>query len=366
MSQHELRLFSPAGVEFARVSDFDWLTCTIRVNAPGFFQAGLRGDHSALNELENRGFVEYWRSDDAAGVDWYRHYSGLYLDQSRKLFKVPSAVMRAWGDYVMLNRRIVNYYAGYSGRSKFDSVKAETIGKELVKYNITSNATTANGRKRAGDSWPSSIISVETDAGGGITRSWNCHGDILMETLQDLALIAGGDFSLEKTGNNAFTFRFHAGQMGTDRRSTLQFAVNLDNMGDPEWGYNRAKEKTIGCVWGQGNAADRDYTTVIGDDYDSDNDQEVYIAATHIEKGDLDGLGDYGGQKMKELRAVQSFNFYALQGVNTVYHKDYYLGDLGIAVNPFTGEETDQKVEAIHLSLDDSGNEIIDTELRSL
>lgn len=364
MAWHELRLFTPAGVEIARVSDFEWLSCSKRVNAPGFLQCQLRSDHWALEDLEHRGLVEHWRADPDFGVDWYRHFSGVYLDQDRSLFEVPTAVMRAWGDEVMFRRRIVNYPADVSDRSKFLSTPAETIMKSLVQYNVTSDATTGNGRKRDGTNWPATVISVETDAAGGNTKNWYCHGEILLETLQELAQIAGGDFALVKTGANAWEFRFYAGQLGSDRTGRVTFALQYDNIGDPRWRLDRSNEGTVACVWGQGEASARDYATRTGPDYGSDNDIEFYVAATDVALGDTDGLNARGDVALDERRAKALSSFRAMLNEGTVYQRDFDLGDLVRAVNPFTGTVTTPKVVAVHLALDKEMVETIEPELQ--
>lgn len=360
----ELRLHTPAGVEFARVSDFEWVTCSTRVNAPGFLQTQVRGNHVAFSQLQHRGLVELWRKDLAHQVNWYRHFSGIYLDQDRSLFEVPTALMRAWGDLHMLRRRIVNYPADILDRSKYTSKPAETIMKSLVQFNATSDATVANGRKRDGTNWPGSVISVEADAAGGNAKDWYCHGDILLETLQELGLIAGGDFDLVKTGASAWEFRFFAGQLGEDKTGRVTFALKHDNIGDPRWRFDRSGEGTVACVWGQGEGSERDYATRTGPDYDADNDIEFYVAATEVDFGDTDGLNAKGDVALEEKRARAVSSFKALTNEGTVYRRDFNLGDMVKAVNPFTGEVTTPQVVAIHLGLDQNGEEVVEPELR--
>lgn len=360
----ELRLFSPGGVEFGRVSDFEWVGCTTRVNGPGFLQCQLRGDHDALSELEHRGLVELWRKDGAHGVDWYRHFSGIYMDQDRSLFEVPTAVIRAPGDLHMLRRRIVNWAAGTLNRSKFISDPAETVMKLLVQYNCTGDATVANGRKRDGDNWPGSVVSIETDVGGGNVLDWYCHGAVLLETLQELALAAGGDFELFKSSSSSWEFRFHAGQLGEDRTGSVTFALQFDNVGEPRFRLDRLGEGTVACVWGQGEGVAREYVTREGPDFSSENDIEFYVNATDIEFGNTAGLEARGDVALEEKRARAVSSFRALVTEGTMFQRDFGLGDLVKAVNAFTGEVTTPQVVAVHLGLDGEGVETVEAELR--
>lgn len=345
----ELRLFSPDGVEFARISDFDWLTCALRVNTPGVLECQLRGNHRALTNLVHRSQVEVWRKDPPNGIAWYRHMSGVYVDQDRALFKVPTLLMRAAGDLWRLGARIVNYPANTLDRSKFLNDPAETIAKGLVTYNVTASATTGNGRKRNGTNWPATGVSVETDEGRGEVLNWYCHGDNVLSSLQELALVGGGDFDLVKTGLNAFEFRWYPGQLGTDRSTQVYFGLARDNMGDPRYRFDRWNEGTVAAVWGQGEEANRDYVTRTGPDYSTDNDLEFYVAATDVELGNTSGLNAAGDRALEEKRAREAFSFVARQTRNTIYKVHYDLGDLVGVVNPFTGASSVAKVMGVRM-----------------
>lgn len=348
----ELRLFSPSGVEFGRVSDFNWLGCSVRVNEPGLMEAELRGGHAALSQLVHRSLVEVWRKDPPNGVGWYRHFSGVYLDQDRTLFQVPTLTLRAAGDVWLLSTRVVNYHAGYTGRAKFINQKGETIAKSLVTYNVTASATTANGRKRAGTNWPGTVITVETDQLRGNTLDWYCMGDNLLETLQALALVGGGDFDLVKVGSSSWEFRWYPGQLGVDRSGSVVFSTGRDNMGDARYRFDRMKAGTVAAVWGQGEGSARDYVTRTGTDFEAENDIEFFVNATDVELGNMAGLNASGDQSLQAQRAREMFGFRALQTKSTLFQAHYGLGDLVTVVNPFTGASAVQKVQAVHLALE--------------
>lgn len=367
-SAWELRFFDPAGNEIGRTIDFEYVNCSVRVPAlgVGYLETRLRGDHVLIEALEHRGGVELWRRVPRLGVGWYRHFSGVFLDQERTLFDRATLTVRAWGDAVLLGRRIVNYRAGYAGRSVFLGEAVESVLKDLVKYNVTVEATTGNGRKRTGANWPGNVITVEADGAGGSVVDWYCHGDNLLETLQKLAVLAGDDWNLVKIAGNAWEFRYYAGQMGTDRTGSVFFSVALDNMGDPVYRYDRSKEGTVACVWGQGEEDLRDYVTRTGPDFDAANDVEFYVSATQVEYGHTSGLNAAGDQACEEARAREVFSFRALQNLSSIYKVHYELGDLVTARNPFTGAEVAVKVVGVVLSVNGEGEEVLETELRTV
>lgn len=361
MTDYRIDVYDIAGVLQAQVTDFTALAYIRRLNSAGMLQFSLRGDHPLLTSLAQNWQFEVWRKPE--GEAWRRDFIGLYKagnwyhgeNGSRFVAMCP-------GIRFLLKMRIVNYHAGYDGRSKFTSTPAETVMKTLVRYNITTEATEANGRKRDGTAWPANQIGIEVDGGGGNSVDWYCHGENLMDSLQKLAKIAGGDFDLVKTGATAYEFRWHAGQLGTDRTATVKFSMELGNMADPVYHESHLEEATVACVWGQGEGADREYLTRTGDDYAADNDIEDFISAVDIDQGDTAGLQARGDQKLKELRATSGFSFKAVQAPNCLYGVHYFEGDLVSAVNPFTRESLTQKVLAVSVSLNEKGEEIINPE----
>jgi len=210
------------------------------------------------------------------------------------------------------------------------------------------------------------VITVEADGAGGAALNWYCHGDNLLESLQKLAMLAGDDWNLVKTGANAFEFRYYAGQMGTDRTASVFFSVALDNMGDPVYRYDRSKEGTVAAVWGQGEEDLRDYVTREGPDFSTANDVEFYVSATQVDYGDTAGLNAAGDQACDEARAREVFSFRALQNLSSIYQVHYGLGDLVTARNPFTGSEVAVKVVGVVLGVNGDGEEVLETELRSI
>jgi len=251
----------------------------------------------------------------------------------------------------MLKTRIVAYPAMLANKAYFSAAKAETIMKALVAANITSAATVANSRVRDGTNWPSTVISVEADAAGGNTTEWYCAQENLLETLQKLATIAGGDFDLIKTAVNAFEFRFYAGQLGTDRSASVFFSLGHGNMGDPVYTYDRSSEATVAIVGGQGEESAREFVARTGTDYAAGNDIEIFAPATDVDAGNTAGLNSAGDAVVAEKRARETFSFKVLQTPAIRFGSEYFLGDLVTAVNPYTGASVTQRIAGVSLDL---------------
>lgn len=351
--EFRLDLFSLTGVKFAELSDFNELGASVAVNAPGALKAVLAGDHAALASLANNSQVELFYKYTSG--TWTRFFGGIYRAQKRAQPNEPYFTLTAIGYLWLLRTRIVAYPSMVADKSYFTAAKAETIMKSLVAANITSAATTANGRIRNGTNWPATLITVQADAAGGNTQEWFCPGEKLLETLQKLALIAGGDFDLVKTSANAFEFRFYAGQIGTDRTSTVTFSLGHGNMGEPNYEYDHSNEETTAIVAGQGEESSREFAVRTGSGYSSVNDIEVFVPATEVDAGNTDGLNSAGDAKLEETRAREKFSFKVLQTPTTRYGVEYFLGDLVTAVNPYTKASVTQKVVGASINLQKSG-----------
>ncbi len=347
----ELRidLASAGGVKFAEITDIVDLSAAIKVNAYGVMKAVLRGDHPALGSLENNSHVEIYYKYD--GGNWTRFFGGLFRGQERSQTKEPYFTLTAIGYQWLLKTRIIAYPAMTSNKTWFSSAKAETVMKSLVTANLTSSATTSNGRIRNGTNWPATVISVAADAAGGNSVEWFCALQNLLDTLQKLSLIAGGDFDLVKTGSNAFEFRFYAGQIGADRTGSVVFSLGRGNMGEPEYKYDRLEETTAAIVGGQGEESSREFVTRTASGFSTSNDMELFVPATDVDPGNTAGMNAAGDIALAGTAARESFSFKVLQTPSTRFGSEYFLGDLVTAVNPYTGTDFTQKIVGVTLTI---------------
>ncbi|MBX6770892.1 MAG: hypothetical protein IRY83_04150 [Chloroflexi bacterium] len=355
-AEYRLDLHTAAGVKVAEITDFLMLSYSRRVNAPGLLTVTLRGDHPALTSLELDGQAIVYRRNPTMGLGtWTADFWGLWRYQERRYTDHDTVELRFPGILSLLARRIVAWAAGTTNRSSFQNVKAETVMKTLVSYNAGANATTANGRIRNG---AITGLTVETDQARGNTISRDCAYRNLLEVLQELAPIAGGDFDLVKTGTQAWEFRWYTGQRGTDRTATLLFALERGNMAEPRFAHDRLDERTVAIVGGQGEGVDRAVVVRTGADYAATNDIEVFVDARS--ESTTDGLDAKGDAKLFDVRARPTFKFSILQTPACYYGVHYFLGDLVTA--RYRDIQTTQKIVGVSVSLDRDGAEKIDVE----
>ncbi len=356
MADYRVDVYDTSGNKQAELVDFEFITLTKQVNQPGLLKLGISGEHWLLDSLQDKWVFEVMRKP--SGYDWQREFVGIYRWFKWQHGSRPTAEVVCDGLLSKLGWRIVAWTAGYTNRSQFTSQAAETIANTLVYYNAGAGALQTNGRLRDG---VISGLGVETNQGGGNTLDWYCAYSNLLNTLQDLAKIGGGDFDLVRTGSTTCEWRWYSGQLGSDKTADIVFAMERGNMANPVYTDDRRKEKTVAVVGGQGEENDRQVVVRQGSNYSSNNDIEVFVAATDV--ATTAGLQVRGDQKLDELKAVQGFDFEVLQTEAYKYGVNYQMGDLVTAINPYNGQSATMKVDAVAIALDRDGKETIEVDV---
>lgn len=362
-TEYKVRLFDTTGELQYELTEFLSLGYVKEVNRPGLCEFALSGQHTAVANIADKWQVEVMRRNQQQGIEWYTDFYGMVRRKNQQ--GVSPGIFRAHcpGWLSMLGWRVVAYPAGVVDRSKFTFVESETIMKTLVEYNAGVSATTGNGRLRTGTI---TGLSVEADGGNGNVRDFSCPGQNLLAALQELALIAGGDFDLVKTDAAEWEFRWYTDQLGTDRSASVIFSVGYDNMSEPEFSDDHTAERTVAIVAGQGEGAAREFVVRTGPDYDaSDNNIEMFVDARNVTAGDTDGLNDRGDIALEERRALEYFNFDIQQTHALAYGRDYFLGDLVTALSAYTGLGVTKKLQAVTVTVE-SKKEAIAAELRDV
>ena len=371
LSQADYRIdvYNTAGVSQGRYKNFLPLSYIRRVNAPGLLRISLSDTHRIASTIADKWQVEVWRKP--YGGDWNRELTGIWRKENWSYIDTAILELTCPGLMRILGWREIAYYAGVANRTLFTTEKAETIANTLVKYNATTSGTTGDGRMRAAvGGYPFTGLSVEADGATGNTfASYYCAWKNLLETLQDVARVGGGDFDIVKTSSTAWQYRWYEGQLGTDRTTgsnRVVFSMANGNMANPRYEVNRLGVKTVAIVAGQGEESERDVEVVTSADYAVGNDIEMFIGATDIEKGDTDGLQSRGDEKLAEVIEKPSFTFDVLQTGSAQYGVHYTLGDKVLAINPRTGVELTMKIAGITIELDDDGKEVIGIDIEEV
>ena len=201
-------LYNSSGTRQAILTDVHWLDYQIAVNKSGYISFEADADADALASLEPGWRVDVWRELPSGTL--VKEAIGLVDELTWEYRDRAVLTVGASGLMSLLGKRCVMWKANTNNRSAFTAAKAETIAKTLVSYNIGASATTVNGRILDG---VNSLISVQADAAGGNTLDWFCEWANLLETLQELAEVGGGDMDLVPV-TGGYEFRWYAGQRG--------------------------------------------------------------------------------------------------------------------------------------------------------
>src|SRR4026208_1860708 len=310
---------------------FFWLAWKKRINGIGIAQFELnQSNPDAAYAINDKYQLEIIRSDPTIGLSEYASFEGFERDYTPYTDdKGRNRVIITAFDYnSLLDRRRVGYYANKANYTIFTAVKAETIFKRLVRDNCDPTfATTGNGRDRT----PNTIgLTIATDLARGNTINWTCGGrSKLIDELAKIALIAGGDWRVNRTGAASFEFEFYPGQLGTDRTTganAIVFSLDRGNMRKPKLVHNRSSEKTVALVGGKGEEIDRIIRVRTGTNYSSTNDIETFVDGRNTD--DVNVLDSLGDQALDAAKARAMLEFEVLQTPLYSIEKDYFLGDL--------------------------------------
>lgn len=358
--QYQLRVYNRTGVIQHIITDMLSMAYVREVNTPGVLSFDLPATHAAIADFATDYQVEVWRRDAAIGLAWYCDFRTFWRGERRAANSDGTRLYTALcvGQMDLLRRAVVAYPANTANKTTFTTAKAETIAKALVQYNATSSGTTGSGRARtvtlAG-------IAIESDAARGNTLSMGCAWRNLLDTLKDVAQLGGGDFDLVKTSTAAWEFRWYDGQLGTDRSSTVRFALNYGNMANPSLRRDYSREPTVAIVGGQGVDASRAIVVRTGTNYNATyNAAEVFVDSRNESvTASLQATGDVE-LALGQVRGDLTFD--VLQVPHTYYGLHYTLGDLVTGI--YEGYSATKKVRRVSVGLSEDGSENISVELK--
>ncbi|HMN11823.1 MAG TPA: hypothetical protein PKD55_05805 [Bellilinea sp.] len=326
-ASYQTRLRTPTGGLIAVITDFLQLGYTRKRNSPGAAAFVLSGAHRAALSVERDCIVEFWRRDPEAGLPWYSDFTALVAGTDWERTDRETLAITCLGPLDLLDRRIIAYPAGTTGRSEFAGAPAETVLKELVRHNATALATVANGREEDGR-FTNVTITVEPDQGRGIVKPLGCSHKNLLDTLQAHAAACGDDFDLVQVGDAAFEFRYYHGQRGQDKTGSVVVAIERGNAKRVRYRESWAGQATAAIVAGQGQGAAREILVVHSADHTPGNHREIFVDANDVTLGDTAALQARGQERLLENAGVHELEFEVIPNQSTVYGRDWDLGDL--------------------------------------
>ena len=346
----EVRVKNQAGTLVQVISNYSHLRLTPTVNAAGSYDLTMAYRDGMEDWFDVDGQIEFWRSNLDAGISPRKEFEGMHVDFERWVDQGGQENFSSHGvgyaDH--LARRVIDAPSGSSGAAK--SGAAETAIKEYVDeqcVNPTDPTRVVTG------------LSIEADAATGSSWSGGRAYRNLLTVCQEIAETGGGDFSVAGIGAALFEFRWHNGQLGTDRRATVRFGLSYNNMGAPKYMVSRIAERNAILVGGGGLAAERE--TVWRTDpariaVSPWGRREEFVDARDVEQGSTAILNTRGDTRLAERRPEIGMSFEILQTPGLLYGRDYFLGD--VVTGEFAGQVVVQKIEGFVIEVDRSGERL--------
>ena len=351
---HKVRIINPAtGQQRREFASFAALAYVREVNKAGAVRLALKPGHPVMSIIQPDDLIVVMRREPNA--PWRIEQVGIARDPewTRNDAGQVAYTLECPGILHLLSERYIAYYANTTNRTRFTSLAGETIMKRLVDYNAGPGATLANGRRVAG---VLAGLALETDgARGNVIPSWTCSWKQLLENLQELATIAGGDFDLEYAPGPVYTFRFYPGQRGTNRASTLVFSAERRNLANERLRIQRSTMATVAIVAGQGVEDKRKIVIRTGNGYSTAAHREIFVDADQAKAADLPTVGD---QALADAMAVTDYEFDIRQANNCRYGVHYDLGDIATFVRP-DGQTVQHKLQRVTITVQEQREAIV-------
>lgn len=347
-ARYRVDLRDPSGAKVAEFSDMLGLSFERRVNAPGAVALTVSGEDQAAALFEANGQIEVWRRVPELGIDWYREAAYLVEDEEDAMPQRTRVHTASGRGYLSLcDRRIVAAFAGSAQAAK--AGPADDVMKAIVREQLGPAATA--GRVVAG-------LSVQADSGEGqaVVKAFSYRN--VLEVLQDLSA-AGVDFDIVGTGPGKYEFRTYPGQLGADRRETVLFALNYDNMAGPRWQVRRAALRNAVLVAGQGEGELRETVWCEEAGLDGWTRREAFVDARDQESAAA--LEARGSAALARTKTLAQLTFQVQQTSALAYGRDYGLGDL-VRVR-YGSHQVDKKIVGVKIEVSRQRGESITPEL---
>lgn len=358
--QYTIYVYTAGGTLSAVCTDFLAIAVNRTVNSIDIAQFDVNAVSSTASYIVYGAIVEVYRQDVAAGIASAREFAGTIRGITTTYGQTTVITAQAVGTNAILGDRIVAYKSGVANRSQFTAVVAETVMKTLYNFNLSTSATTANGRMLDGRL---TGATAATSAGLGNATSLSCSGENLLAVLQKVQLTAGGDFALIYTAPTTWTFTWYTGQLGTDRSASVIFSVATGTIAKLTLKTNRVTDTTAAVVAGQGEGSARVITTRPASLPTGLDLRETWVDARNQKtSAEYTQLGDITLNKATRSRVTLQTE--VLQNAALRYGREYFLGDL-VTVYAYAAGNITQKVQSVALSMSAAGAESVNVGLIS-
>ena len=350
---------SNTGARTAWFTAWQQFQCTRVVNGVGGYALVLGGEEGTMKDMiELRDLfaldtiLEVWREDEEAGIDRYCEARFLHQD------------LRIWRD--ANGWHFMSVGVGYNDLLARTHVQAPAQTAQSIKSGYAESVLKAFVDQEAGagaGSRARTDLSIEADGGGGTyLRNVNGFNTNLLALCQHIARIGGGDFDVVGDEYGTAELRWYDGQLGSDRRASVLFASEYNNLRFPSWMMRNTGVVNSVLVYGRGEGADR--TRALVEDAASIalskwNRREVGRDARDVdEENETEQLEQRGQELIEKNRYAETIDYQIVQTAGWMYGQHYYLGDL-VSVRPLD-VTYDRKIESVTITQNEGEPEIVE------
>lgn len=216
--------------------------------------------------------------------------------------------------FSLIDRYVSAYRTGTSLKSVFTGITPATIMNTVVLYNMTANATTANGRLRDAVhlfGFTPSVAAPNPTAIDYTVQPGTQVGDVVRElaTVGGISVTANFEFQPGLTvGSPSKLLLVRRGDTGSGGlRENRIYAMELDNLSRFSFTDGTLNERTVAVVGGAGAESDRTFHVELGENFSTpENDREVWTNAATMREDELPVAGRAAVRKNKARSFVNA------------------------------------------------------------
>ena len=369
MIAHQLHLRNPNGVLLSIVQDgaFAALSYALKENEPGVLELTLPGSFD-ISLLPIDGLIDIYRTYGAGATTlegntaWFIRKAQIVVDEN----DVKYIHVLAYTACELLARRIVAYVSG-SAYAEKTAVAWDDMMRALVRENF--GALALNTARNLAP-----YLTVQTDATLGAVSTRSMAWRVVLNVLQDIIDAAReqgeyGAFDVVETSPGIFQFQVFMDARGVDHSETSGSPVVVSrgrhNLDSPQLTFNWEAEHNFIYATGQGQGEER-IVKYAQDDARigiSPFNRREFNQDARQSKVD-DSVQSEAYAALEEGRPKQEFTGKIIQTESSIYGVHWGWGDIVTA--EFEGLTIDCHVEAVTVTVDATGTEIVQGYLRSV
>lgn len=365
-NQYELYLDDPFGTRLAVLAPLR-LSYTLATNDVGALTVELPASFDP-NLVGRDSRIEVWRSIDGAPAYLEGEQHWLVRRREVTVGAERRTILTAYAAADLLRRRIIAYDAGTNYTKKTNT--ADNVIKAFVRENLAHLVDASRDYTTSINLYDRLV--VQSDTSLGVSVSVAAARDKLLDTLQKIAQASAQSgtyiaFDIVWTGAQ-FEFRTYAGQRGVDHRfpgglNPIILSVESGTLFEAQMADDWTEEVTVAIAGGSGEESAR----AIGSAADSARRDAspfnaIEIFTQNTETGDTVVLSNLAAAAVRAGRPRTVLTGRVQDSPGARYGREWGWGDyVTIQVEE---NNRDARVETVSVSIDESGKEDIDAQVR--